>query len=1266
MVAPYATALGAMIEPEAAARNLVRLAGAGASGRFGMREALDYTRRRLPDGAEVAVVECYMAHHQGMSLVAIGNVLHDAAMVRRFHAEPIVQATELLLQERMPRDVMVTRLRSEEVKSAADVRDLVPPVPRRFTSPSDPTPRTHVLSNGRYAVMVTAAGSGYSRWRDMAISRWREDVTRDAWGTYIYVRDSATGDVWSAGHQPTCVEADAYEVAYSEDRAAFSRRDGPISTELSVIVSAEDDAEIRHVSIANLGSRRHEIELTSYAEIALAAQAADVAHPAFQNLFVQTEFVPEVGALLATRRPRSTDEQQLWIAHVSAVEDHVSGAVQYETDRSRFLGRGRSVRSPASVVDGHPLSNTVGSVLDPILSLRRRVRLEPGASVHVVFSTMVAASREAVLDLADKYREPATFDRAVTLAWTQAQVQLHHLGVDIDEAHLFQRLANRIIYSDTTLRPASRLMALNEQGAPGLWVQGISGDVPIVVAGVDGPDDLDLVRQLLRAHEYWRLKLLTVDLVIVNEQAVSYAQDLQGAIETLVRTSRSIEAHDGHAAGGGVHILRGDLLTADDRTLLQTAARVVLVGRRGSLAEQVIRLERPAGTLAPMPPRPAPTPPRTAVAQRATRPALLTRLGGLTEQVGRLERPIRARLTPGPNPASTREVTVPLGTDLESFNGLGGFAEDGREYVVILGPGQATPAPWINVVANPSFGFQVSETGSGYTWAENSRENQLTPWSNDPVTDPAGEAIYLRDDESGEVWGPTAQPIRCDGSTYVARHGPGYSRFEHQHDGIALDLVQFVPLEDPVKVSLLTIENRSSRRRRLSVTAYAEWTLGTSRGATAPYIVTERDLGTGALLARNPWNVEFGSRIAFLDLGGLQTAWTADRTEFLGRNRSPDAPAGLDPGRTLSRGAGAGLDPCAALQTSLELPPGGRADVLILLGEAADRSLAADLIRRHRAVDQRAMLRTVMDHWHDVLGVLQVKTPDRSMDIMLNSWLLYQTLACRMWARAAFYQAGGAYGFRDQLQDGIALLATRPKLVREHILRAATRQFPEGDVQHWWHPPTGRGVRTRISDDRLWLPYAVHRYLEVTGDTDVLEEQVPFIDGRELGPDEADAYYQPERSSESASLFEHCARAIDISLAVGAHGLPLIGSGDWNDGMNHVGAAGRGESVWLGWFLHAVIAAFAPIADGRREQARAARWRAHTKALRRALERDGWDGDWYRRAFFDDGTPLGSAISCRMPHRFHRAVLERPFGRRQPRPCGARDGGGGAVPRAAR
>ena len=576
--------------------------------------------------------------------------------------------------------------------------------------------------------------------------------------------------------------------------------------------------------------------------------------------------------------------------------------------------------------------------------------------------------------------------------------------------------------------------------------------------------------------------------------------------------------------------------------------------------------------------------------------------------------------------------TAPVPPNLEFFNGLGGFAADGREYVTILGAGRSIPAPWINVIANPAFGFQVAVEGSGYTWSLSSRENQLTPWSNDPVTDRPGEVIYLRDEDTGELWGPTAVPIRDEAAPYIARHGQGYSRFEHTAHGVALDLLQYVPLDDPIKISRLTIRNTSGRPRRLSVTAYVEWVLGPSRSASAFSVVTEIDREIGAMLARNPWNMTFGSRVAFADLGGRQTAWTGDRREFLGRNGTLDNPAALTGEVLLSDRVGAGLDPCGALQTPVELKPGAAVEVVFFLGEAATVADAQSLIARYRAADLDAVLRDVVGYWDEVLGTVQVKTPDRSMDIMLNRWMLYQTLACRMWARSAFYQASGAYGFRDQLQDGMALALSRPALTREHLLRAAARQFVEGDVQHWWLPPSGQGVRTRISDDRIWLAYAAAHYVETTGDIAVLDETVAFLEGQPLRPGEHDAYFQPMLAEERASLFEHCARGLDQSLAVGEHGLPLIGTGDWNDGMNRVGELGKGESVWLGWFLHATLAAFAPLAKARDEQARAAKWLAHTAALRTSLERDGWDGDWYRRGYFDDGTPLGSSTSgeCRI------------------------------------
>jgi len=1187
VIAPYATGLAAMIDPHAAAMNFERLASIGGRGRYGFYEALDYTPSRVPSGSTFAIVRAFMAHHQGMTIVSIANALLDSPMRTRFHAEAAVQATELLLQERTPREIALNLPLATLPRTGVRTLEIGTIGSRRFTSAHTDTPATHVLSNGRYAVMVTAAGSGYSRWKDISVTRWREDATSDDWGSYIFVRDVQSDKTWSAGYQPAGCEPDAYYVEFNEDRAEFARRDGMLATALQVIVSAEDNAEVRRVTIANSDSVARDVEITSYAELVLAPRAADVAHPAFSKLFVETEYVEDLGVILATRRPRQPDEQKVWAAHLAVVDGETIGEPEIETDRARFLGRGGSLRSAAAMTEGAALSGTVGTVLDPIFALRRRLRVAPGATATIAFWTVVAESREEALNLVDKHRDEESFERAATLAWTQARVQMYHLGIDQADAAMFQRLAGHIIYATPALRSSSDSIRDGAGDKSGLWKHGISGDLPIVLLRISEVEHLNVAHQLLQSAEYWRLKMLGADLVILNERESSYVQDLQVAIETHARITHPSLQDGNEGSAGKVFFLRADLISAADRDLLISVARVVLVAARGRLSDQ------------------------------------LDRIGGAD-----------ALASPAPRPISDRrDLLLALDRpELELFNGLGGFADDGREYVTILGPGQSTPAPWINVISNPEFGFQVAAEGSGYTWAGNSRENQITPWSNDPVSDRSGESFYLRDEETGDVWSPTALPIRDNEATYIARHGRGYSRFEHASHGITASLRQYVPLEDPIKISRLELRNSSDRARRLSVTAYAEWILGPTRGASQPYVITEIDTETGAMFARNPWNQGFGTRIAFADLGGKTSDWTADRREFIGRNGTLANPAALAGKAPLSNKVGAGLDPCAALRTFVDLPPGGTVELVFFLGQTTTVGKARRLIARYRKADLDAVLEGVRAAWDDILGTVQVTTPDRAMDIMLNGWLLYQSLACRIWARSAFYQASGAFGFRDQIQDVMSLLIARPQIAREHLLRAAARQFVEGDLQHWWLPHSGEGVRTHISDDRAWLGYAVAHYIDVTGDTAILDETIPFLSGPELKADEHDNFFLPGLSDESASLFEHCARALDHSLATGRHGLPLMGTGDWNDGMNRVGEGGKGESVWLGWLLNVALKAFAAISEARGDVEHAARWQEHAGKLASAIERKAWDGDWYRRAWFDDGSPLGSAANdeCRI------------------------------------
>jgi cyclic beta-1,2-glucan synthetase len=1189
VIAPYATGLAAMVDPRSAAKNFERLAREGGRGDYGFYEALDFTLSRLRKGENVAIVRAYFAHHQGMTIVSILNAVKNGEMRDKFHAEPMVRAAELLLQERAPRNVPITHASAAASSPGVATLDVVTPTARTFNMRAPGSPATHLLSNGQYSVMLTAAGAGYSTWNGQALTRWREDSVCDDWGFFMFLREPKSGKTWSAGHMPVAAPADSYLASFTEDKAEIHRTDGPFTTTLECVVSSEDNAEARRLTIANTGLTAREVELTSYAELVLAQASSDTAHPAFSKMFVETEFVDEHETLLATRRRRSPRDPEIWLGQFMLVQGTTVGALEFETDRSRFVGVGNSTRMPAALKNNERLSNTVGSVLDPVFAMRRRMRIPAGRQVRCTLWTVVADSREAVLDLVDRHRQVAAYDRALMLAWTQAQIQLRHLSIGTDEAHLYQTLASHLIYANAVLRAPTKTLLQDMGPQSALWPQGISGDRPILLVRIDQTEDIEIVRQLLHAFEYWKTKRLVVDLVILNDRGSSYAQDLQGTIEALVRKINSPRAPGMRGETGQVFALRADLLSQETLRVLPAVARVVLIGRRGDLASQLSRMREAADT------------PSSQPTELALPPA-----------------------RPKPDAPSTKH--------LEFFNGFGGFSSDGREYVTVPDADRPTPAPWINVIANSSFGFQCAADGGGYTWVGNSRDNQITGWSNDPVSNRLSEAIYVQDKKEGLLISPTLAPLKSGEGTHLVRHGFGYSVFERDAHKLRMELLQFVPLADSVKLSRLRLTNNSQSTRILTVTYYNEWVLGTARAASAPFMTTVIDEQSRAMFARNPWRTQVGEQIAFADMGGRQTSWTGDRREFLGPFGRLAAPRALASSAALSNRTGAGLDPCCALQTVVTIEPGGSAEVVIMLGAAPNVGEAQSLIARYRSSSIDEVLGEVNNYWSETLGTVQVKTPDRAFDIMLNGWLLYQTLACRMWARSGFYQSSGAYGFRDQLQDSMALLITRPKIAREHILRAAARQFVEGDFQHWWLPATGMGVRTRISDDTVWLANCVSQYVKVTGDCDILDEIVSFIEGQGLAPGEHDAFFQPVLSEDSASLYEHCARALDRSLSYGAHGLPLMGTGDWNDGMNRVGEDGRGESVWLGWFLLATLQAFTPVAEERGDAKRADAWRDRVKGLRAALEKHGWDGAWYRRGFFDDGTPLGSAQNeeCRI------------------------------------
>lgn len=1188
VVAPYASALALMVAPEEACLNLERLAAAGFEGRFGFYEAIDYTPSRLPRGQSNAVVHSFMAHHQGMTLLALVYLLLGRPMQKRFESEPLFQATLLLLQERIPKAVAFYTSPTELADSHRESVSMETPV-RVFNTPDTPTPEVQLLSNGRYHLMITNAGGGYSRWKDMAVTRFREDTTCDNFGTFCYLRDVNTGDVWSTTYQPTLKQPLHYEAIFSDGRVEFRRQDYDFDVHTKIVVSPEDDIELRRTTIENRSRSPRTIDVTSYAEVVLAPPAADTMHPAFSNLFVQTEIIEQRRAILCARRPRSENEKNPWMFHLMAVHGAEIEQISYETDRMQFIGHGNTVSDPQAM--GYPsdlfgtLSGSQGSVLDPIVAIRSRITLDPEQSVTIDMVFGISETREATLTLVEKYQDRRIADRVFDLAWTQSQVLLRQINATEANAQLYCRMAGSVIYNNASLRADSNIIKENHRGQSGLWGYAISGDLPIVLLRIADQANIELVRQLVQAHAYWRLKGLAVDLVIWNEDHAGYRQLLHDQIMGLIASGTVAILND---QLGGIFVRSTDQISEEDRVLIQTVAHVIITDKKGTLAAQVNRRD----SLKTAVPRLIPT---------RTHRALPAPVAGLPDQ------------------------------NLMFFNGLGGFTSDGREYVISTVQDHVTPVPWVNVLANPQFGTVISESGMSYTWSENAHEFRLTPWYNDPVSDRSGEIFFLRDEERGHFWSPMPLPRRGE-TPYITRHGFGYSVFEHTERGIHSEVRVYVALDAAVKFTVLKIKNKTGRSRRLSATGYVEWVLGDLRTKTAMHVITDIDLQSRAIFASNPYNTEFPNRVAFFNTDALTRTITCNRTEFLGRNGTLHDPAAMKR-QHLSGKVGAGLDPCAAIQVPFELADGEEKEIVFTLGLGRNVDYARKLAQSFgEASAAHDALEAVRQYWDQTLGAVQVETPDPSLNVLANGWLSYQTLACRLWARTGNYQSGGAFGFRDQMQDVMALIHTDPNLTREHLLLCASRQFKEGDVQHWWHPPMGRGVRTQCSDDYLWLPFATCFYVSSTGDTDILNESVPFIKGRPINKDEDSYYDLHSPSQETASLYEHCVRAIGRGLRFGEHGLPLMGSGDWNDSMNMVGIKGKGESVWLGFFLYKILMQFAEIARLRGDTSFGEHCEKEASQLRLNIEQHGWDGLWYRRAYFDDGSPLGSAQNpeCRI------------------------------------
>jgi cyclic beta-1,2-glucan synthetase len=1175
VIAPYASAMALMVDAEDACKNLKKISDDGYEGKYGFYEAIDYSPSRLPRGQSEAVIKSFMAHHQGMVFLSLCYLLLDEPMQKRFEAEPQFQATLLLLQERIPLAVPSYTINTQATDISVTSSS---PEMRIIATPNTPVPEVQLLSNGRYHVMISNAGGGYSKWNNMAITRWREDTTCDNWGNFCFIRDVDNNTYWSSAYQPALIQGKNYEVVFSQGRAEFKHRNNDIESHCEIVVSPEDDIEIRRIHLTNHSRKRRIIEITSYAEVVLASAIADSLHPVFSDLFVETEINKPRNAIICTRRPRSTEERPPWMFHLMKAHRAEIKNISYETDRMKFIGRCNSINNPVAIENAGELSNSEGAVLYPIAAMKYRILLDPQSPAIIDMVFGISETKEICNSLVEKYQDRALTDRVFGLSWAHSQVVLRQINATEADAQLYAKLASSVVYMNPALRSDPAILVKNYRGQSALWSYSISGDLPIVLLRIEDSANIELVKRMLEAHEYWRLKGLFVDLVIWNEDRGGYRQTLHNQILGLISRGTGTAERE---RPGGIFIRNAEQISNEDRILFQAVARIIITDSEGTLEEQVNKRGK--------------------------------------------TKPLMPHFTPAKLFASVTSSVQPR-NDLVFFNGIGGFTKDGKEYVIATDNKRKSPLPWANVIANPGFGTVISENGQSYTWSENAHEFRLTPWNNDPVSDSGGEAYYIRDEESGQFWTPMPMQSKSK-SPYITRHGFGYTVFEYNEDNIYSETKIYVDLEASVKFIVVKIRNQSDRLRKLSVTGYAEWVLGDLRAKSIMHLVTDVDTDSHAILANNPYNVEFPDRFAFFDADDLSITLTADRAEFIGRNGSLANPDAMMRSK-LSNRTGAGLDSCAAIQVTVNLSSKQEQEVIFRIGAGRDKNDAINTLKRFRG-SQAAhdSLQNVHSFWNNFFSALQIETPDDALNFLTNGWLGYQALACRLWARSGYYQSGGAFGFRDQLQDILSLLHATPLLARNQIILHASRQFREGDVQHWWHPPLGRGVRTRCSDDYLWLPYATVRYVEHTGDTNVLNEVIHFLEGRPLNNDEESYYDLPIRSDEVSTLYDHCVRSVKFCLRFGEHGLPLMGSGDWNDGMDKVGIHGKGESVWLAFFLYDVLSKFSSIAQKQNDHAFADKCRNEAEKLKRNIAQNAWDGEWYKRAYFDDGTPLGSHVN---------------------------------------
>jgi cyclic beta-1,2-glucan synthetase len=1180
VISPYSTIMGLMENIPKSMTNIKNLLKLECQGRYGFYEAIDYTDKRVKNKKK-QIVKCYMIHHLGMSMLALDNVMNNNIIQKRFHRIPMIRATEILLKEKVSKNIVYDR-REESFEVNRELQTQYS-IRREFKFGESKYPETMLLGDSNYNILLNSGGGGYSKFKNVMVYRWREDLIRNSWGKFFYIKDLNTSEYTSSTYEPCKEKGDKYEANFYLYKAEFTKLWKQLEISTTVQVIPEDNCEVRTVAIKNNSNHERVIEVISYSEIVLQGYSGDIAHPAFGNLFITTEYVDDLRGILAKRRPRSDKDREIYTIESTLCEDDFQ--IEYDTARLSFIGRNNSKENPVSLEENKPLENNVGNVLDPIIAIKRKVKIPQGENKVIQYITITGFSKEDVINKSRNYQESTILEESILKSVLNLEDNLTNKGIKPTQAIIYEKFASSILFNNYSYtKRIDRLMNLS-RSQRNLWTYGISGDLPIVVLTINKEKESDILRQLIDCHRYLEEKGLKFDIVVINEEEISYEKPLNNALKRIILNS-SLNGREN--IFGGIFIISNENISKQDLNLLHSIAAIIIEGAEGVLWKQIdSAMENENYTY-------------------------------------NSRKYIWQIVNPKEDDFNYENSSIPKvdSSQLYFFNGYGGFNKEG-EYTIILKDRKSTPAPWINVIANSNrFGFNISESGSSYTWYKNSREFKITPWNNDFIEDTLSEVLYI--EEGDKLWSITPEPLRGKGE-YVITHGFGYSKFTHYNNGIKGEIIVFPAKEKSAKIIKVNLKNLNNKNRNIGITYIARLCLGDLRENNYKKVYTVIDEDKKYIYGRNAYSSDFSSSYAYLRIsGGIDESFSGDERDFIVSKEEMENLSNKDRVK-LSGSCGSGLEPVLSEKVHLNIEANEEKSLVIILGAEDSIEEIENTLEEFSHMDNvEKELEKVKGYWRNLLTKINVKTKDKALDFMINGWLPYETISCRLFSRTAFYQCGGAYGFRDQLQDSIPMIYIQPEITRDQILYSATRQFEEGDVQHWWHPVVNSGIRTRFSDDLLWLPYVTCIYVKATGDYKILDEEVGYLRDEPLREGEDERYNVSSKSDLEESLYNHCLRAIDRSLKFGPHNIPLMGSGDWNDGMSTVGNKGKGESIWLGWFLYAILKDFKDICTHKNDEHNYEKYIKTMDFIKENLEIYGWDGNWYKRAYFDDGTPLGS------------------------------------------